>query len=110
MSCDFWVVESFVFCSSLAGGEQHLQVGASVGHVVVVLLNDPDEGEELASCVSKEEESVNRSFAGTSLENNNDIFAASLIFHSESGGGPSAHSFVAIRVLKPSSIVIGIMI
>jgi hypothetical protein len=90
---NFLVVESFAFVSSHAGGEQHLQAETGVGHVVVALLNDPDEGEELVNGVSEEGESSNRAFAGTGLENGDDIFQASPIFHSERGGGPSARSF-----------------
>jgi hypothetical protein len=60
-------VESFVFSSSPAGGEQHLRVETGVGHVVVALVSDPGEREELASCVSEEEQSASRAFAGTGL-------------------------------------------
>jgi hypothetical protein len=71
-----------VFSSSPAGGEQQLHIGTGVGHVVVALVNDPEEGEELASCV----------FVDTGLENGDDLFQASPTFCFERRGGPSARS------------------
>jgi hypothetical protein len=90
---DFLAVESFAFYSLPAGGEQHLQAGTDVGHVVVALLDDPDEGEELVNRVSEEGELANRAFDGRGSENGVDLFQACPTFHSEYGGDPFARSW-----------------
>jgi hypothetical protein len=82
---DFLAVESFAFYSLPAGGEQHHQAGTDVGHVVVALLDDPDEGEELVSGVLEEGGLASRVFGGRGLESGDDIFQVSTIFHSERG-------------------------
>jgi hypothetical protein len=82
---DFLAVESFAFCSSPAGGGQHLQLETGVGHVVVALLNDPEEGVELVNGVSEEGDLASRAFGGRGLESGDDIFQVSTIFHSERG-------------------------
>jgi hypothetical protein len=82
---DFLAVESFAFCSSPAGGGQHLQLETGVGHVVVALLNDPEEGVELVSGVSEEGDLESRAFGGRGLESGNDIFQVSLVFNFERG-------------------------
>jgi hypothetical protein len=82
---DFLEVEFFAFCLLPAGGEQHLPVETDVGHVVVALLNDPEEGVELVSGVSEEGDLASRAFGGRGLESGDDIFQVSTIFHSERG-------------------------